>query len=127
MLVGTATTGAEVMPATRLARAPSMPATTTTASASARSSTEANSRWTPATPTSVSRTASMPWAARVVAHSSATGRSAEAAQPLDGVVGGDGADLDGVEQPAQGVLVHVTSMLPRGCGDEWSVSTEPGA
>ena len=33
-------------------------------------------RWRPATPTSVSRIGSKPWAARVAAHSSATGRSA---------------------------------------------------
>src|ERR687897_705333 len=120
----------------------------------------------------------MPWAARMVAHSSATGRSAvpagggaggieqlgddggallrrlagpvyglgqvlaegamvvdageaqvgvgQAAQPLDGLVGGDGAHLDGVEQPAQSILVHVTSMLPRGCWDEWGCLDHAG-
>ena len=59
---GTATTGAGVRPPTIEASAPSMPATTTTASAAARSSTWARRRCTPATPTSVRRIGSTPWA-----------------------------------------------------------------
>ena len=37
----------------------------------------------------------------------------QAAQAVDGVVGGDRAHLDGVEQSAEGGLVHVDSMLSR--------------
>src|SRR4051794_15014437 len=74
--VGTATTGAGVRPPTMLASAPSIPATTITMSALNSSSVTASSRCTPATPTSLMRTASMPLAHNVVAHSSATGRSA---------------------------------------------------
>ena len=37
----------------------------------------------------------------------------KASQAFEGVLGGDGADLDGVEQAAKGGFVHVTSMLPR--------------
>src|SRR5215212_2510216 len=75
VLVGTAITGAGVMPPTMLARAPSMPATTTTASAPASSSTVARRRWTPATPTSAFTEGCSPWATRVATHSSVTGRS----------------------------------------------------
>ena len=53
-----------------------MPATTTTASAEASSSAASRMRWRPATPTSVIRRGRRPWATRVAAHSSATGRSA---------------------------------------------------
>ena len=59
-----------------LASAPSIPATTTTTSAPSTSSADASRRCTPATPTSVSRSGSMPCAHSVAAHSSATGRSA---------------------------------------------------
>ena len=75
VLIGTATTGAAVIPPTRLARAPSIPATTTTASVSASSSAEASSRCTPATPQSARRVGGSPRAVRVAAHSRATGRS----------------------------------------------------
>src|SRR5581483_9735014 len=51
-LVGTATTGREVSPATTEASAPSMPATAMTQSARSISALRSRSRWMPATPTS---------------------------------------------------------------------------
>ena len=60
VLVGTATTGAGVSPPTRLANAPSIPAMTTTASADMSRSVCSSSRWTPATPQSVTSTGSKP-------------------------------------------------------------------
>ena len=76
VLVGTATTGAGVRPPTTLARAPSMPAMTTTASAMARVSSSARSRCSPATPQSVSWVGAKPSAPSTAVHSVATGRSA---------------------------------------------------
>src|SRR6185436_6426964 len=76
MLVGTAITGRPVMPPTTLARAPSMPATTTTAEAFRSAGTWRRMRWIPATPASYTRPTGTPMNSRVTAASSATGRSA---------------------------------------------------
>ena len=95
VLVGTATTGAGVIPPTRLARAPSMPATTTTASASASSSAEASSRCTPATPQSASSVGRSPRAVRVASHSRATGQ-----------VRGPGGDHQRAGRPRRGRSPH---------------------
>ena len=74
-LVGTATTGREVSPATTDGNAPSMPAMTITQSASSIRARWSSSRWTPATPTSRTESIRIPRAAAVTSASSATGRS----------------------------------------------------
>jgi hypothetical protein len=76
MLVGTAITGQRASPATTLANAPSMPATTTIARARWMRAKALNTRWMPATPTSYNRTARLPRICAVPAASSAIGRSA---------------------------------------------------
>src|SRR5262245_19915356 len=75
MLVGTATTGQSTSPPTTLGNAPSIPATTTIASASVNRSRYFNSRWIPATPTSATNSTAQPNASAVTAASLATGKS----------------------------------------------------
>ncbi len=74
--VGTAITGLATSPPTTLASAPSIPATTTTASKARISSTRAMIRWIPATPTSRISVTDNPIADATAAASDATGPSA---------------------------------------------------
>ena len=75
MLVGTAITGQSTSPPTTLGKAPSIPATTTSASAWSRRFSWWSSRWSPATPTSATSETSQFHASAVTLASSATGRS----------------------------------------------------
>src|SRR5947209_3992523 len=75
MLVGTAITGQSTRPPTTLGSAPSMPATTTMASAAAIRSRCRSRRCSPATPTSATRSVAVPIAWAVTSASRATGRS----------------------------------------------------
>ncbi len=74
-LVGTATMGVEMRPATTEGSAPSMPATTMAQSVAWSAARCSRIRWTPATPTSVIRSTRTPAASSEIAASSATGRS----------------------------------------------------
>src|SRR5450756_870155 len=73
--VGTATTGADTRPATTPGRAPSIPATTTSARALRSRSRRASTRCRPATPTSTTSSHARPRYSAVSAASRATGRS----------------------------------------------------
>src|SRR5699024_8375050 len=70
--VGTATSGVPDSPATTEGRAPSIPATTTRASASSNSGLASSSRCSPATPTSLMRTGEAPKQRMVTSASAAT-------------------------------------------------------
>ena len=97
MLVGTAMTGQSTSPPTTLGNAPSMPATTTIASAPPSAFICWSRRCSPATPTSASSVTAQFHASAVTRASSATGRSL--------VPGRDHHHLPqlraGVERPAQ--------------------------
>lgn len=74
-LVGTAITGQSARPPMTLAKAPSMPAMAMITEALMISSIWCKVRCRPATPTSYSRSTSLPWTSAVRAASSATGMS----------------------------------------------------